>query len=103
VPLSVQNLAATMEQESIVPTLLTTDGRVVVLGSQALLEGRVSPAGQRLLTVYGRVGTNYTLQSRFSLSSGTWANRIVVTLTNVSQTISTPSSTAPLIYFRVRE
>jgi hypothetical protein len=102
VPLSVQNLAATMEQESIVPTLLTTDGRVVVLGTQALLEGRVSPAG-RLLTLYGRVGVPYTLQSRFSLSSGTWANRIVVTLTNVSQSISTPSSTAPLIYFRLRE
>lgn len=103
-PLSISAINMAMENTGYAPTLLANDGRVVVLGAESLLEGRLSSAGQRQLLVYGKLGTNYTLQSRFGFGAGTsWANRIGVMITNIPQTVIPPSATAPLIYFRLRQ
>jgi hypothetical protein len=97
-------LASTIEDAGISPTLIANDGRVVILGEQSLLEGRFTGAGARQLLLYGKRGTNYTLQSRTGFGAGSsWANRITITVTNVPHSVTPPSAALPIIYFRVRE
>ncbi len=103
-PLNARASSSVMDDPSLVPAVLGNDGRVVVIGDQALLEGTVNSRGQRQLAIYGRVGSNYTLQSRFGSGPGTtWATRNTFPLTNVVQTITPPNATSPLIFFRLRQ
>jgi hypothetical protein len=101
--LIVESLIPTRATEGPEPTMLLNEGRVVVLGVRPLLEARMT-GGQRQLAIYGRLGSNYTLQSRFGYGSGTvWANRSTVTMTNTLRVIPAPSATAPIIFFQLRQ
>ena len=85
------------------PTRLLNAGRIVILGTQPLLEARIS-GGQRQLVLYGKVGTNLTVQSKTSLSStAAWANRSTVTMTKSVRVIAAPSPTVPLIFYQLRQ
>jgi hypothetical protein len=103
VPLTIESLTYTKMGNGPDPTLILNQGRVVILGNRPLLEARVEN-GQRQLVLYGRVGSNYTVQSRLNLLPGNaWANRSTITMTNSARVIAAPSSTAPLIFFQVRQ
>jgi hypothetical protein len=92
-----------MEREGAAPTLITIDGRVAILGTQPLLESRIS-GGQRQLVIYGKVGTNYTVQSRTSLAPpATWANRSTVAMTNNVRVIAAPAGPGSLIFYQLRQ
>jgi hypothetical protein len=93
----------TRAEEGLEPTKLLNDGRVVILGVRPLLEARLT-GGQRQLAIYGRLGSNYTLQSRFGFGTGTvWANRSTLTMTNTFRVLPAPSATAPIIMFQLRQ
>jgi len=103
VPLTIESLTYTRAVSGLEPTLLINQGRVVILGSRPLLEARMEN-GQRQLVLYGKTGSNYTVQSRLNLLPGNaWANRSTVTMTNMARVIASPSPTAPLIFFQLRQ
>jgi hypothetical protein len=103
VPLTIESFTYTQASDGPEPTLLLNAGRVVILGTQPLLEAR-TVGSQRQLVIYGKVGTNYTIQSKTSLApTATWANRSTLTMTNNIRVVPAPSQTAPLIYFQLRQ
>jgi len=83
--------------------LLLNEGRVVVVGTRPLLEARLTGTLRQLI-LYGKLGSNYTLQSRTNVVTGTgWQNRNTVTMTNMARTIPAPSPTAPSIFYQLRQ
>jgi len=103
VPLPIETLTATRMAPGPEPTVLLSEGRVVVLGLRPLLEARLT-GGVRQLAIYGRLGSNYTVQSRFGFGTGTtWANRSTLTMTNTFRTLAAPSPTVPLIFYQLRQ
>jgi hypothetical protein len=103
VPLTIESLTYTRMETGPDPTVILNDGRVVILGNRPLLEARLN-GGQRQLVLYGRVGSNYTIQSRLNLAPGNaWANRSTLTMTNSVRVVPAPSQTAPVIYFQLRQ
>jgi hypothetical protein len=80
-----------------------TSGRVVVVKDQPLLEALLATNGSRTLGLYGRVGTNYQLQYKSSLASGSsWSPVLTYMHTNVAQTFSV-SSASPVIMYRLQQ
>ncbi|HWX21960.1 MAG TPA: fibronectin type III domain-containing protein [Candidatus Binatia bacterium] len=76
-------------------------GRVVVVKDLPLLESLQATNGARSLAVYGRVGTNYQVQYKTSLTAGgSWSPLLTYGHTNVAQTLSIGSS-SPLILYRL--
>jgi len=103
VPLSIESLTYSLATNGPEPTVILNEGRVVVLGNRPLLEARME-AGQRQLVLYGRSGSNYTIQSRFNLLPGNvWANRSTITMTNSVRVLPALSPTAPIIFFQLRQ
>jgi hypothetical protein len=104
-PVTLSSLSCTKASADLAsptPTLLVNNGRVTVLGAQGLLEARIT-GGQRQLTLYGKVGVTYTIESRFGFAAGTsWANRNSFNMTNTVRTVGAPSGNAPLIFYRLR-
>lgn len=85
------------------PTLLLNDGRVVIIGTRPLLEARFAGT-QRQLVLYGKLNSNYVLQSRSGFNAGSvWQNRSTVTMTNMARAVAAPSPTAPLIFYQLRQ
>jgi hypothetical protein len=76
-------------------------GRVVVVKDVPLLESLVGTNGTRTLALYGRVGTNYQVESSTSFSSkGSWTALTTYPQTNVTVTI--PVGTAnPVVFYRL--
>ena len=104
VPLAIGSLTNTMARSSVAPALFATDGRIVIVGAQALLESRFGANKQRQLVIYGKPGTTYNLQSKFSLApSAAWTSRMNVTPSSTAHSLSPPSPAAPVIYFRLVE
>ncbi len=103
VPIEVEWLSYARTTEGPDPTLIFNDGRVVVVSARPLLEARLI-GGQRQLMIYGKLGSNYSVQSRTALvGTPGWQNRTTVTMTNMVRTISAPSQTAPVIYYQLRQ
>ncbi len=68
-----------------------------------LLEARLANQARSLL-VYGRAGTNYTLQYSTNLSGVvTWYPLLSYTLTNSFQTINNLGSADPMIFYRLKQ
>jgi hypothetical protein len=103
VPLTIESLTYTRMGSGPEPTVILNDGRVVILGNRPLLEARLD-SGQRQLVLYGRVGSNYTVQSRLNMAPGSaWANRSTITMTNSVRVVPAPSATAPIIFYQLRQ
>ncbi len=102
-PLTIEAFTYTQAADGPEPTLLLNAGKVVILGAQPLLESRIN-GGQRQLVIYGKVGTNYTIQSKTSLApTATWASRSTLTMTNNIRVVPATSPTDPLIFFQLRQ
>jgi len=69
-----------------------------------LLEARLVGAGQRELTLYGRQGVAYTIESSTSLApQGAWTFLQQVTLTNSFQTLPAGNPPPAAIFFRAKQ
>jgi hypothetical protein len=62
VPLQFNNVSGTRAQPGLAPTMLANDGRVVVVGEQPLVEALLV-GGVRTLSLYGKPGTNYMIET----------------------------------------
>jgi hypothetical protein len=101
----ISSLTATPAIDGVTPTMLSTDGKVIIVGTKALLEARLTSIG-RELTVYGRPGT-YFLQYSTNLANPVWTLRgqISIPSTNLFRVVptgNTPSTNVNGI-FRVRQ
>ncbi len=94
--------SATLDDSGGLPTLLSNEGRVIIIGAQPLLEATLAAGNQRQLILYGQVGSTVTIQSK-TTATGAWANRSSVVLTNQIRAVAPPSATAPLIFYRLRQ
>jgi hypothetical protein len=100
--LQLTNIIAQRAQPGLAPTILKNDGRVVIVNGQPLLEAATSGAA-RTLTLYGRPGATYVIESSAS-PFGPWQFSTSVTLSNLYSTAdASASSGASAIFFRARE
>jgi hypothetical protein len=104
VPLLVSDLHAISIAGQPVPRSIVHDGRVVVIGSQPLLEGLVSSNGSRFIYLYGKPGTSYVMESSLRVNPPIlWEFSWEWTLTNLSHLFDLSSDTNGMILYRARE
>ncbi len=99
VPLAVGNMAAVGPNNSPVTNLIGQTGRLVVIGSQSLLEASLDTNSNRILTLYGNPGVSYELLSTPNLTSP-WLPIANVTLTDLFQNISLANTTNQAQFFK---
>jgi len=100
VPLVFGALSATEINNVNVATTFNTNGRVVVVGPQPLLEAQMSNQ-LRTLILYGIPGDSYQIQSSRNLdSSANWTNLIRVPMTNLVFDLPNPSLPTNDIFYR---
>ncbi len=75
---------------------------LVLVNDVPLLQGNTSATGTRLLNLYGRVGTRYTLQYSTNSVTAGWYSLLNYTQTNVAQAISVDTN-PPAIFYRLRQ
>lgn len=105
VPIDVSDIQITPAGAGLTPTLLATDGKLMIVGSAPFLDARINSAGQREVTLYAQPG-NYTVQFSTNLADPQgWRLRGFVRVTNnLERTISgagTPTNIP--VFFRVRQ
>jgi hypothetical protein len=104
VPLHITSVIGTKAGTSLAPTPLAKDGRVVVVGTQPLLEP-ILGSSLRQLMIYGKPGATYTIQYSTSLAPvATWIFRASVPMTtNNFRAVNVGTSVAPPVYYRLRQ
>jgi hypothetical protein len=105
VPLRVSDIDITPARSGSTPTLLATDGKLMIVGSSPFLDARINSAGQREVTLYAQPG-NYTLQFSTNLTDPQgWRLRGFVRVTNNLERAISGSGTPTNIpvFFRVRQ
>ncbi len=103
VPLKLTAVSAVRAQPGLAPTALLNNGRVVVVNGQPLLDAHLDSPGARALTLYGRPGTNYMIQtSSIPSLPGSWADWHSMTLSNLLETTGANTNT-PTIFYRAKE
>ena len=101
-PLQLRDVAGLRAQPGLAPGVLLNPGRGIAVEVQPLLEA-LNIGGARALTLYGRPGTNYVIESAAS-PAGPWQAQYSVTLTNLLQSLDASAGTnAPAIFYRVRQ
>jgi len=105
VPLHLSSVAGTRASTGLTPSTLANDGRVVVVGSQPLLETLPPTNGNRQLMFYGK--RNSTNRVQYATRLGTnvvWTNRATVTITTSNQYRVLPvgNTPPPPVFYRVQ-
>jgi hypothetical protein len=104
VPLVVANIDAMASNNSPETNSISHEGRVVLIGPQALLEALPGTNPGPTLTLYGHPGASYDVLSTTSLiGGGSWSNWGTVTLSELFQVISLGSATNQMQFFRAVE
>jgi hypothetical protein len=104
VPLVLSGITGQRAQAGLAPTVLSNNGRVVVVNGQPLLEASLDSIGARTLTLYGWPGTNYFIQtSSVPAFPASWANWRSIILSNVLQATEANAATNGVIFYRARE
>ena len=84
-----------------VTNFLTQAGRVVIIGTQPLLEGMLSSNGLMTATLYGDIGANYALIATTNLTPPiTWSTQQQVRLTNSFQRLTPLIATNGSVFLR---
>jgi hypothetical protein len=103
IPLHFDGVAGQRSQPGLAPSVLAHEGRVVVVGSQPLLEASIGNLGARTLALYGKPGTNYIIETSSNPADAgswtTWTNR---TPASLQESLPAPSGT-PTIFYRARQ
>ena len=82
------------------PWALVNDGRVIVIGNEAILQAD-STNEQRVMQLYGKAGTSYQVEYTSDLNS--WTPGSTVALTNLSTSVILASVTNEVIFYRARQ
>lgn len=101
-PLQAEDLTVAPVDGGPSPTILKNNGRAVVIGSQSLLEARIRNGVAREITLYGRTGVTYTVETSTNMLPGTWTRLGSTTTTNLTRILGIPVGTQPTRYYRSR-
>jgi hypothetical protein len=98
VPQSLQGVNADGSRPT---NLLAGAGRLVIIGSQPLLDSTLTSHGVRNLVLYGIPGDSYQIQYSVNLAQAdAWSNLVRVPMTNLTAVISNLDRTQPAIFYR---
>jgi hypothetical protein len=101
VPLPIANPTAAKPDGTAYTNYITPTATIVVIEGEPLLSAAFSPQSGRELTLYGRLGHSYQLQSTANLApSGPWTPEWDYVQTNNAITISVPA-VQPVIFYRI--
>jgi hypothetical protein len=100
VPLTVTNIGAVASNNSPATNFIGQMGRVVVIGSQSLLEASPGTNSSLTLTLYGNPGVSYDLLTTTNLMGSSWSTVGSVTLTDLFQVIGLGSATNQMQFFK---
>ena len=104
VPLVPENIVGVRTNEQIFAVTFYEPGRVVVIGSQPLLDALKPVANQHFLTLFGNPGMTYQIDTSTQMEPPiTWTYFSEVTLTNVSQRVGGVINPPPTLFYRVRQ
>lgn len=102
VPLRLEEAAAVRALPGLAPSLLLNHGRAVVVNREPLVEA-FTASNARTLVLYGRPGTNYTVESAPG-PLGPWQPQTSITPTSLFTVFDTSASAdAPGIFYRAIE
>jgi hypothetical protein len=76
--------------------------RLVIIGSEPLLEASLTTNNARLLTLYGKPGSAYAIESKTNLFTGAWQPRWNVPMSSLSEAFGIASS-PPVQFYRAYE
>ena len=102
IPLSFMGFAGTKADGSPAGNISGQPGRVVVIGSQPLLEAWLSTNAQRKLTLYGNPGAGYEVDYAANILGANWQCGWRVPMTNMSEVFSANAS-LPQVFYRAFE
>jgi hypothetical protein len=103
IPLHFDSVTGQRSQPGLAPSVLAHEGRVVVVGSQPLLEANIGNLGARTLTLYGKPGTNYVIETSSNPANpGSWTTLTNRTPTSLQETLPAGVGT-PTIFYRARQ
>ncbi|MCX8155473.1 MAG: hypothetical protein N3J91_03300 [Verrucomicrobiae bacterium] len=98
VSLRVFNVSARKPGASLVPGVLSQNGRVVVIGREPLLEPRRPSGPGRELVVYGNPWASFLIEGTAALGSGSWQVLARFPSTNLVSVVSVPNDPAIRFY-----
>ncbi len=103
VALPMNSVSGARSQPGLAPGVVLNSGRAVVVNGQALLEA--ASASPALLTVYGKPGTNYVIETTATPATpASWTTWQLLALTNITETVpAIPITNSPLIFYRARQ
>ncbi len=73
-------------------------GAVFIIGAEPILEAWLSTNVPRMLTLYGRPGSSYSISSNTNPASSNWVSAWRVPLTNLAQTFPADAQSAQIFY-----
>ena len=104
IALAVQQLSARTAAGVSVANLFAAPGRVVIVGTQPLLEAGFGPNQTRILTLYGTPYSSYFIQSATNLNPPlVWNNVFPVALTNYVASLPVPNTGPDVVFYRAAE
>jgi hypothetical protein len=104
VPLAATGILATRSDGSIFTNGIGQPGRVVVIGPQPLLDAWLSNNVKPMLTLYGNPPDTYQISSSTNVTGTVvWTPFTNITLTNIFEIFSPPSSTNQMEFFRAMQ
>src|SRR6185503_7287438 len=104
-PLTLGNIGAARSSPGTPPSALLNDGRVVIIGTQPLVEAFYNNNGQPGLMLYGKAGHTYQVEGTSDLgNSSSWSPVMAPTvLSTMSQMVPLPPGNPQVRFFRARE
>jgi hypothetical protein len=104
VPLRITAVESVRIDPGYVPHALVSEGRIAVVGNQPLLEARITQDQKRELTLHGRLGVVYTIESSADgTATSHWEPVATVTLTTSLSEVIHVDSSGQTIFYRARE
>lgn len=103
IPVLVTDPAYTRAATGLAPSALLNDGRVTVVEAEPLVEALLGTNNTRELTLYGKVGVAYTIETSANVTPPAWVSWTEVTLTNLYQPLTLTNPPTPSLFFRARE
>jgi hypothetical protein len=102
VPLWMSDVTATKPGGELIPKVVGRDGRVVVVGREALLEAWMTTNRLPMLTLYAPTGSRHALQWTTNLSDSSWLTGPTFEMLELWRTFEVPTN-EPSLFFRTEQ
>jgi len=96
IPLNIEDVICDRAQAGLEPSSIVNNNRIVVIGTDSLLEAVLSASGQRQLIIYGPAGS-YIIETSTDPRNG-WTTWQQVTTTSLTHTVPLPNNQANVFY-----